>query len=181
LDELARLILENPGATAFGVLGLGCQLAWPWFRTRRMILSIQLGVGLLYCAQYALLGAFSAAGVCAIGATQTSLALAAGDRPWLRRAGLVFLPIVATLCFATWSGLPSLFALFGVTLIMLGRMQQDVMRLRMFQLGSAPFAIGHDMLVGAAPALIGCIVSACVASAALLRELRLRRQAPALV
>jgi hypothetical protein len=50
----------------------------------------------------------------------------------------------------------------------------------MLQLGSAPFAIGHDMLVGAAPALIGCIVSACVASAALIRETRLRRRALAL-
>jgi hypothetical protein len=145
-----------------------------------VILSIQLGIGVLYCAQYALLGAFSAAGVCAIGATQTALALAAGDRPWLKRAGLVFLPIVAVLCLATWSGLPSLFALCGVTLTMLGRLQQDILRLRMFQLGSVPFAIGHDMLVGAAPALIGCVVSACIATAALLREFHLRRQAPAL-
>jgi hypothetical protein len=144
-----------------------------------VILSIQLGIGVLYCAQYALLGAFSAAGVCAIGATQTALALAAGDRPWLKRAGLVFLPIVAVLCLATWSGLPSLFALCGVTLTMLGRLQQDILRLRMFQLGSVPFAIGHDMLVGAAPALIGCVVSACIATAALLREFHLRRQAPA--
>jgi hypothetical protein len=141
-----------------------------------MILSIQFGIGALYCVQYFLLGAFSAAGVCAIGATQTSLALAAGDRPWLRRAGLLFLPIVAALCFATWSGFPSLFALIGVTLTMLGRLQQDILRLRILQLGSAPFAIGHDMLVGAAPALVGCIISACVASAALLRELRQRRQ-----
>ena len=179
MDELTRLIVENPGATAFGALGLACQLAWPWFRTRRVILSIQLGIGVLYCAQYFLLGAFSAAGVCAIGATQTSLALAAGERPWLRRAGLVFLPIVATLCLATWNGLPSLFALVGVTFVMVGRLQQDMLRLRVLQLGSVPFAIGHDVLVGAAPALIGCIVSACVASAALLRERRLRRQARA--
>jgi hypothetical protein len=59
-------------------------------------------------------------------------------------------------------------------------LQQDVLRLRVLQLGSAPFAIGHDMLVGAVPALIGCIVSACVASAALLREFHLRQQAAAL-
>ncbi len=180
MDELMKIVSEHPGATAFGALGLVCQLAWPWFRERRVILSIQLCIGLLYCAQYALLGAVSAAGVCAIGAMQTTLALAAGDRPWLRRASLVFLPIVASLCLATWSGLPSLFALVGVTFVMLSRLQQDLLRLRMLQLGSVPFAIGHDMLVGAAPALVGCIVSACVASAALLRELRLRRKALAI-
>jgi hypothetical protein len=111
---------------------------------------------------------------------QTSLAIAAGDRAWLRRAGLVFLPIVAMLCFVTWNGLPSLFALIGVSFVMIGRLQQSVLRLRMLQLGSAPFAIGHDMLVGAAPALIGCIISACIASAALLRDLRQQRQRPAL-
>jgi hypothetical protein len=177
--ELMAIISERPLATAFGVLGLACQLAWPWFRTRHVILSIQLGIGLLYCVQYALLDARSAAAVCALGAMQTSLALAAGDQPWLRRAGLLFLPIVASLCLATWSGLPSLFAMIGVTLVMVGRLQQDMLRLRVLQLGSAPFAIGHDALVGAAPALIGCIVSACVASAALLREFRLRRQAAA--
>lgn len=175
MDELAKIFSEHPAAAAFGLLGLACQLTWPWFRTRRVILSIQLGVGLLYAAQYALLDAWSAAGVCTLGAMQTSLALAAGERAWLRRAGLVFLPIVASLCVATWSGLPSLFALIGVTFVMLGRLQQDTLRLRALQLGSAPFAIGHDLLVGAAPALVGCIVSAAVASAALLRERRLRR------
>lgn len=180
MDELLKVIGEHPAATAFGALGLACQLAWPWFRTRHVILSIQLGIGLLYCAQYALLDAWSAAGVCALGAMQTSLALAAGDRAWLRRAGLFFLPVVAALCLATWSGLPSLLALIGVTFVMVGRLQQDVLRLRVLQLGSAPFAIGHDMLVGAVPALIGCIVSACVASAALLREFHLRQQAAAL-
>lgn len=180
MNELITILAEHPAATAFGGLGLVCQLVWPWCHTRRVILSIQFGIGLLYCAQYALLGAFSAAGVCAVGAMQTSLAIAAGDRAWLRRAGLLFLPIVAMLCFVTWNGLPSLFALIGVSFVMIGRLQQSVLRLRVLQLGSAPFAIGHDMLVGAAPALIGCVVSACIASAALLRELRRQRQRPAL-
>jgi hypothetical protein len=176
---LMTIISAHPLAAVFGGLGLACQLAWPWFRTRNAILSIQLGVGLLYCVQYALLDAWTAAAVCALGAMQTSLALAAGDRAWLRSAGLFFLPVVASLCIATWSGLPSFLALMGVTFVMVGRLQQDMLRLRVLQLGSAPFAIGHDMLVGAAPALVGCVISACVASAALLRELHLRQQAVA--
>ena len=175
MDGLITIISENPVAAVFGALGLTCQLIWPWFRQRRAILSVQFGIGSLYCVQYALLGAWSAAGVTAIGATQTAVAFAAGDRPWLRRAGLVFLPIVAALCLLTWNGLSSLFALSAVTLIMVGRMQEDTMRLRVLQLAAAPFGMGHDVIVGAAPALIGGVISACVAAAALAREIRLRR------
>jgi hypothetical protein len=179
MGAFTSLFLEHPGATAFGALGLGCQLAWPWFRTRRVILSIQFGIGVLYCVQYALLGAFSAAGVCAIGATQTLLALAAGDRAELRRAGLLFLPIVASLCLATWSGLPSLLAMIAVTFTMIGRLQTDMFLLRLLQLGAVPFALSHDLLVGAAPALVGCVVSALVGVVGAAREFRLRRMAGA--
>jgi hypothetical protein len=143
-----------------------------------VILSIQLGIASLYCAQYALLDAWTASGVCALGAMQTGFLLAAGDRPRLRHVGLIFLPIVAAMCLATWNGMSSLFALIGVTFVMAGRLQTDLLRLRMLQLCSAPFAMGHDVLVGAPPALLGCVVSACVASAALIHELRLHASRP---
>jgi Bacterial inner membrane protein len=177
VSGIAQMIIDNPAATAFGAAGLACQLAWPLFRTQRKILAVQFGIGADYSLHYALLGASSGAGVAAMGAAQTALKLLAGDRPWLRWAGLVFLPIVAAVCWATWSGPASACALAAVTLIMVGRMQDDTVRLRMFMLAAAPFGMGYDILVGAAPALIGGIASATIAVVALVREIRLRRSA----
>ena len=65
--------------------------------------------------------------------------------------------------------------LTAVTLIMVGRMQQDTLRLRVLLLAAAPFGIGYDIAVGAAPALIGGAVSAFVATGMLIREIRSRR------
>jgi hypothetical protein len=103
----------------------------------------------------------------------------AGERAWLRHAGFVFLPVVAAICYATWSGIASFFALVAVTLVMIGRMQRDTLRLRVFLLAAAPFGIGYDIAVGALVALIGAIVSALIALSMLMREIRLRRQAGA--
>jgi hypothetical protein len=177
MNGVTQIFLENPLAAAFGTVGLACQLAWPLFRAHRAIMSVQFGIGADYSVHYALLDAWSGAGVAGLGATQSALAFFAGERPWLRRAGLIFLPIVAATCYATWSGLPTLFALTAVTLIMIGRLQQDTLRLRILLLAAAPFGVGYDVLVGAAPALIGGITSATIATAMLAREIRRRRQA----
>jgi Bacterial inner membrane protein len=174
MDAFEEIVRENPLAVAFGAAGLLCQLIWPLFRTHRAIMSVQFGIGADYGTQYALLGAWSGAGVACLGAMQSALAFAAGDRPWLRRTGYVFLPIVAVVCMATWSGLASLFALAAVALIMIGRMQQDTLRLRIFLLAAAPFGMGYDILVGALPALVGGTVSAIVAMSMLIREIRER-------
>lgn len=176
MDDIAQILLETPLATAFGTMGLLCQLTWPMFRRRNAILTVQFGVGANYSLQYALLDAWSGAGVAGLGAIQTLLALFAGDRPWLRRAGFLFLPVVAAVCFATWSGIASLFALSAVTLIMVGRLQRDTLCLRILLLSAAPFGIGYDVLVGALPALIGAISSAIIATSMLVREIRLRRR-----
>lgn len=167
---------EHPLAAAFGALGLACQLAWPLFRMRRAMLAVQFGVGADYAVQYALLGAWSGAGVAALGAAQTAVALLTGDSRSLRWVGALFLPVVAAICVATWSGPASLMALTACALIMIGRMQRDTLRLRLFLLGAAPFGIGHDIVVGAAPALLGAVASACVAAVMLARELARRRR-----
>lgn len=166
-------------AAAFGAMGLFCQLIWPLFRDRRAIMSAQFGIGADYGMQYALLGAWSGAGLAGIGATQSALAFFAGERPWMRRAGVVFLPIVVAVVYATWSGIASFFALAAVTLIMIGRMQGDTLRLRVFLLAAAPFGISYDIAVGAAPALVGAVTSAIIAATMLAREIRQRRSAAA--
>jgi hypothetical protein len=179
MDALTEIFRLNPLAAAFGTAGLLCQLIWPLFRTHRAIMSVQFGIGADYGTQYALLGAWSGAGVACLGAAQSALAFLAGDRPWLRRTGYVFLPVVAVVCLTTWSGIASLFALAAVTLIMLGRMQQDTLRLRILLLAAAPFGMGYDILVGALPALVGGTLSSVVAATMLVREIRERRSAVA--
>ena len=177
MSGVAQMIIDNPAATAFGAAGLACQLAWPLFRSQRKILAVQFGIGADYSAHYALMDAWSGAGVAAIGATQTAVTIIAGDRPWLRWMGLVFLPVVTVICAVTWCGIASLFALAAVSLIMVGRMQGDTLRVRLFMLAAAPFGMGYDIVIGSVPALIGGIVSATIAVAMLVREIRERRAA----
>jgi len=172
MKAIAEAVLANPLATFFGVMGLACQLIWPLFRTRKAIVALQFGVGAAYCVHYALLGAWSGAGVAGLGASQSALAFFFASRPWFRRVGLFFLPIVASICWMTWSGLSTVCALAAVTLIMLGRLQRDTLSLRVLQLTAAPFGMAYDIMVGAAPALLGAVLSATIAVAMLVREIR---------
>ena len=172
--RLLEIFEANPAAFVFGTFGLICQLAWPLFRTRQAIITAQFGAGADYALQYAFLGAWSGAAVAALGATQSAILLLAGDRPWLRYLGPALLPLVTVICALTWSGLQSLCALVAVSLVMIGRAQRDVLRLRLFLLAAAPFGMGYDILTGALPALVGGAVSAMIAASMLMRELRVR-------
>lgn len=164
---------------ACGALGLACQMGWPLMRTRRAMLTVQLGIGLGFGAQYALIGAWSGAGVCFLGATQTAIVLASGrDRP-PRALAAVFIPAVFAVSLATWSGLPSLFALSAATLVICARLQPTTLRLRGVQLTSIPFAACYDLSVGALPALVGAGASAVMALVGLAMELRSARSAAA--
>lgn len=177
MDGLLDVLRENPLATAFGAAGLLCQLIWPVLRAHRAIMSVQFGIGADYSIHYALLDAWSGAGVAGLGALQSAMAYFYGERRWFRRVGLVFLPVVAAISYATWIGVPTLLAFTAVALIMIGRLQSDTLRLRILLLAAAPFGMGYDLLVGAAPALAGGGVSAIIAFAMLIREIRLRGQA----
>jgi len=168
-------MIENPVATAFGLAGLGCQLVWPLFSERRTMLGVQMGIGSNYGVHYAMPDAWTAAGVCTLGATQTLVAFVAGDRPWLTRLGLAFLPVVFGVAVLTWSGAASAFALMASTLIMLARLQADTLRLRALMLASCPFGMAHDLTIGAAPAFAGALISFTVAALAFRREWRAAR------
>jgi hypothetical protein len=176
VSTFTDILLESPLATAFGAAGLLCQLIWPIFRARKAILGAQFGIGADYSLQYALLGAWSGAGVAGLGALQTALAFFAGERAWLRHSGLLLLPVVGLIGYASWSGIATLLAMTAVTLIMIGRAQRDTLRLRVLLLAAAPFGMGYDILVGALAALAGGIVSAIIAAVMLMREIAARRQ-----
>ena len=174
-QELAGLF-DPSAAMAFGVLGLASQMAAPLFRERETILLAQLAAATSYASSYALMGQETGAAVCLVGASQTTLALIAGDRPWLRRTGYVFLPLVLVIGLLTYSGAPTVLAVTACCLIMLGRFQRDLLRMRAVQLAAAPFGLTHDILVGAMPALVGATMSFAIAAAAFERERRARRR-----
>ncbi len=176
MEAFIEILQENPAASAFGVLGLASQMIWPVFRAHRAIMGAQFAIGSSYSAHYALLEAWSGAGVAGIGATQSALAFLVGEQSWFRWAGLLFLPVVAVVCYATWIGLPTVFAFAAVALIMIGRLQRNTLRLRIFLLAASPFALGYDILVGAAPALVGGILSTVIATAMLVREIKASRE-----
>jgi len=176
MEAFTEFFQENPLAAAFGTAGLLFQLTWPVFRAHRAIMTMQFGIGADYSLHYALLDAWSGAGVAGLGAMQSALAFFVGERPWFRWVGLSFLPVVAAVCWSTWDGLPTVFVFAAVALIMIGRLQRDTLHLRIFLLSAAPFGMGYDILVGATPALIGGGASAIIATAMLIREIKSRRQ-----
>jgi hypothetical protein len=161
-------------ASAFGVAGLAAQLVWPLFRSRQSMLTVQLGAACSYATSYALIGQDTATAVCLTGAIQTTVALLAGDRPWLSRMGYVFIPVVLAVGALTYSGLPTILAVTACCLIMLGRMQFDPLRMRGLQLTASPLGMAHDVAVGAWPCLAGALAAFAIGLAAFRREWRHR-------
>lgn len=161
-------------APVFGLSGLAAQFVWPFLKGREAILTVQLGASTSYATSYALLGQETATAVCLLGAIQTTVALLAGDRPWLARIGYGFLPVVLAIGVMTYSGLPTLFAITACCLVMIGRLQPDTLRMRGVQLTASPFGAAHDVVVGAWPNLVGAIVSFILAVTGFRREMQRR-------
>ena len=162
-------------AIIFGIIGLACQLGWPLLRKKRDILIVQLGASLGFGAQYAVLGAMSAAAFCSLGAIQTLAVL------WMpkssRLVSYMAIAILIPLTAVTWGGASSGLAYIACTLVLVSRLQATTLRLRAFQLMASPFVMGHDLIMGAYPALAASIIGAAIAGAALMREIREVREA----
>jgi hypothetical protein len=177
MPEMISVFFDRPLASAFGLAGLLFTMIWPLFHSRQAILAAQLGIGLGYLFHYALLEAWTGASITALGATQTALSFFIAGHPLLRQAMLGFLPLVAGITWLTWIGLPSLFAGMALTLIMLGRLQLDEIRMRLFLLAAAPFGMAYDFAVGSLPAFAGGAVATVIGIAMLAHELRARKPA----
>ncbi len=175
MTPLIAEVADIPLAPLFGTAGLAAQLIGPLFRNRETILTVQLGATCCYAASYALFGQQTATAVCLTGAIQTTVALLAGNRPWLKWMGYVFLPLVLGAGALTFSGLPTLLAVMACCLVMIGRLQADTLRMRSVQLMAAPFGAAHDLLTGAWPCLAGACATFAIALTALRRERRERR------
>lgn len=172
MTAVVQTLIDPSAAPLYGTAALATRMVSPLFACRERILIAQLGSSCLFAASYAVMDQRTATSVCLIGAIQTMVSLLSGDRAWLNRMGYVFLPIVLVMGAVTYSGLPTILAVIACCLMMIGRLQQDLMRMRGIQLASGPFGAAHDVLVGAWPALFGALLSFAIAAVAFHRELK---------
>lgn len=130
-----------------GIVATAGLAVWPLFRTRRVMLSLQLGALALLSLHYALLGVTTAAIVNGLGTLQLMACLAFGTHPRLRYLGYGLAGLMVAASIVTWQGLISLLCTSGNVVIAFGRLQTDANRMRLLVLAGTPFWLLHDILI----------------------------------
>ncbi len=161
MQEMIASLADRPLATAFGLMGMACLIAWPLFATRTRMLLAQIGIGVGMGIHFFLLGAWTGALMNGLSALQTAAAIPLADRPGLRKLYLALVPVIGVAAALTWNGWPSLFAALGMTLLTVGRMQTDTRAMRILLLAAIPFWAAHDLMVGSVPGLAADALSLC--------------------
>ena len=139
---------------ALGLLGVVCNIGWPFFRHRSAMLWGQTVGFSAFTAHFLLLGANTGALMSALGGVQAILAVPLGRSARFRMLYLAVLPVIAGAVALTWMGLPSVFSGTAMAIISVGRYQLDVVRFRVLMLVCIPFWSAHNVLVGSIPGLI---------------------------
>jgi hypothetical protein len=137
------------------------------FRHRRLILLAQLSAGLFFAAHYLCLGIKVAAAVNLIGIVQTAAALFSGRSAAMGRLGYALIVLMALVGLCFWQGPISALSVAATSLIALGRMQSNEVRLRVLLLAGGGFWIMHDFLGEAWIALTADIGAATMGAAVL--------------
>ena len=150
-----------------GVAAALCLTVAPIFRTRRMILLVQLAAGLCFAAHYFCLGIAVACAVNILGAVQTSAALVSARGAVMNRLGYALIGLMALVGLWFWQSPISALSVAAVTLIALARMQHDEFQLRLLLLAGGFFWIAHDFVAAAWIALAADIGAALVGMVAL--------------
>jgi hypothetical protein len=130
-----------------GIVATAGLAVWPLFRTRSVMLSMQLGALALLSLHYALLGVTTAAIVNALGTLQLVACLAFGTHPRLRWLGYGLAGLMIASSIATWQGLISLLCTSGNVVIAFGRLQTRADLMRVIVLAGMPFWFLHDLLI----------------------------------
>jgi len=150
-----------------GILATAGLALWPLFRTRAVMLSLQLGALALLSLHYAMLGVTTAAVVNALGTLQLVACLAFGTHPRLRWLGFGLAGLMVVSSIATWQGLISLLSTSGNVVIAFGRVQTRADVMRMIVLAGTPFWLLHDLLIES-PVVLADTLSLLVGLVALL-------------
>jgi hypothetical protein len=147
LEDAMNAFDPTTPAGLCGILATAGLALWPLFRTRGVMLSIQLGALALLSLHYALLGVTTAAIVNGLGTLQLVACLAFGTHPRLRYLGYGLAGLMVAASILTWQGLISLLCTGGNVVIAFGRLQTKADRMRLLVLAGTPFWILHDLLI----------------------------------
>lgn len=148
LTAAAHLFACVSLASLAGAVAVLANCLWPLQRDRRVILALQCAGATLFGVHYLLLGAPTAAAMCAAGVVQGVSAVLIGNRT-LRYSvfGATILAGLSTTVL-TFAGLPSLCAQTGSLLTATGRLQRRPQMIRWCFLCAEAFWITHNILVG---------------------------------
>jgi hypothetical protein len=130
-----------------GIVATAGLALWPLFRSRAVMLSLQLGALALLSTHYALLGVTTAAIVNALGTLQIVACLAFGTHPRLRRLGYGLAGLMVLASIVTWQGMISVLSTGGNVVIAFGRVQVRAEAMRLVVLAGMPFWLLHDLLI----------------------------------
>lgn len=144
--------LTAAGSGAFAML---CLVLWPLFRRRATMLTAQMGTGIGFTVQDALLGAWTGATMNALGGLFTAAAIPIERWPRLRLACYGFLPFIVVGAIATWQGPASWLPTIGQLLVTIGRLQTDEGRLRLLILAGSPFWVAHGFAIESLSTIVG--------------------------
>ncbi|MEL6206838.1 MAG: YgjV family protein [Pseudomonadota bacterium] len=151
-----------------GVAAALCLTCGPAFRNRQAILSAQLCAGACFVAHYLCLGITVAAAANVLGLVQTAAAIFAARSTSMTRVGYALIGLMVLSGLYFWQGPISGLSVLAMTLIALGRMQTDVVRLRLLLLSGGVVWMAHDVIGAAWFALAADIGAFAVGLSALL-------------
>lgn len=171
----------DPATVVTGIAAALCLTFGPAFRSRHAMLTAQFGAGVCFVAHYLCLGITVAAAANVLGLMQTLAAIFAGRSATINRVGyaLIGLMVLSGLWF--WQGPISGLSVLAMTLIALGRMQTNVMRLRLLLLSGSLVWMAHDVIGQAWFALaadIGAFTVGLIALFALVVRVRVEWRLP---
>jgi hypothetical protein len=158
------------------MMGMTCLAAWPLFSSRKTMLTVYIGNNLAFILHYGLLGHWTASAMNVLLAIQTVVAIRINDAPRYRQLYYALMFVLAGLVYATWDGLPSLFAAMATAFSTLGRMQRHEIALRTLMLAAMPCWLAHDLIVSSLPGLSADILSIAIGTTMLLQRLWAKRQ-----
>ncbi|PWC34540.1 hypothetical protein TSO352_21075 [Azospirillum sp. TSO35-2] len=164
-------------ADAFGAAAFAGSCLWPLMKKRRALLAGQAVTNLMFITHYVLLGAHTAAALCALVVVQALAALPEGRSRWQTGLFAATMPAIAAIACLTWAGLPSALSSLGITFSTLARWQSDTMRMRWLLLTAGLFWVTHNTLVMSPFAMASDGIAAAANILRLISERRAARAA----
>lgn len=117
MEQLLNMFVQSPVAGGAGAVGMLCFAVYPMFRSRRLLLVIDLGNSVIPSAR-------------------TLVATGLVRWPGLRWVYYTLMPLLGA-AGVTWRGCPSLHCASAAVRSTFGRMQRNEVTLRALMLGSA--------------------------------------------